>query len=983
MAGGPGGVEVGRAQVRVVPNTSTFRSSLEKYLNKIEQRSRVNIPLEAEADERSAIQAGRDLHRTAQAAIKALQVGMDVDTTRLVQEAVGAVNRAQAAMGELDVEAVVNSSGLASEARRAANHAQRAAGDIQVKFNLQNTAAFLARSAAVVKAASAALRLKVRMVLDSKPFQAAVAAMTVGLRFFGGSLVSSLASLPQFIGMIGVATVAIAGMAAPLAAAAAAAWSAISAFASLTAAMAVPAIVGAGVAIGGLVLAFKGMGDAISAADPGALAEAMADLSPAAQEAVLGIRALKDEFAGVGEVVQEAFWANLSNIGDLASLIEPLQAGMAAFATEAGNAAAGIISFVSAGPGLGMMETLISSGSNAMSNLVSAVTALVPGIVAVGAAAAPMFESLTSGITETAAAWSDKMVAAFESGDLTAKLEGMTSQWEAFKGTMSSLGGIVSGVFGAMSEAGQPFLGTLGQVIEETDRWVNSMQGQEALTGFFTSMSEAVGSILPVIMELANAIGTVVAPAIADLITQAGPGLQQLAEGLTQGLAGIAPALGPIGAVIGELGAALGPVVAILGEALGAALQGLLPAFSALTPLISTIGTIFAALAPVVGVIAEVLGTVLAAALQALTPAFEVLGTAVEMIAPHLQLLAQELGTVLLQAVTALAPLIPVLAEAFLTILSAVMPLLPIIIELASTLLSALIPVISALVPVIMVLVTVFATIVSAVMPVITIILRVVSVFAQLLAMIVSFVAGAIGMIVSFVSVIVSGFASMVASVLGTVGGWLDTMVGLFTSLASGLINKALDMWNGIVNAFSSGISNALSFVAGMPGRAKAALGNVGSLLLDSGKSLVQGFIDGIKNMLGAVGDAAKAVVQKARDFFPFSPAKEGPFSGHGWVLYSGRSLGEAFAKGMDDRRPQAVKSARSLMSAAAGNLNGYKADIGLATGGPGGSAGSWADRLGMDTSVHIGTLVAADPNAPMREIAKRQRMAEIKAGIG
>ena len=51
--------------------------------------------------------------------------------------------------------------------------------------------------------------------------------------------------------------------------------------------------------------------------------------------------------------------------------------------------------------------------------------------------------------------------------------------------------------------------------------------------------------------------------------------------------------------------------------------------------------------------------------------------------------------------------------------------------------------------------------------------------------------------------------------------------------------------------------------------------------------------------MIGNVKDAAADVVQAARDFFPFSPAKKGPFSGRGWVLYSGKSIGEAFAEGI------------------------------------------------------------------------------------
>ena len=93
--------------------------------------------------------------------------------------------------------------------------------------------------------------------------------------------------------------------------------------------------------------------------------------------------------------------------------------------------------------------------------------------------------------------------------------------------------------------------------------------------------------------------------------------------------------------------------------------------------------------------------------------------------------------------------------------------------------------------------------------------------------------------------------------------------------------------------------------------------------LVESGKALIRGFIDGIKSMISAVGDAAKAVVDKAREFFPFSPAKRGPFAGKGWVLYSGRSIGQAFAQGMLDERSTVAAAAKSLTKAAAVPFDG------------------------------------------------------------
>jgi phage-related protein len=77
---------------------------------------------------------------------------------------------------------------------------------------------------------------------------------------------------------------------------------------------------------------------------------------------------------------------------------------------------------------------------------------------------------------------------------------------------------------------------------------------------------------------------------------------------------------------------------------------------------------------------------------------------------------------------------------------------------------------------------------------------------------------------------------------------------------------------------------------------------NAKTWLFDAGKNLITGFVDGIKDMASSAVDAVKNVTSKVRDFFPFSPAKKGPFSGKGWTRYSGRSLIEGFTQGMDER---------------------------------------------------------------------------------
>ncbi|MEV6614270.1 phage tail tape measure protein [Streptomyces sp. NPDC051051] len=123
---------------------------------------------------------------------------------------------------------------------------------------------------------------------------------------------------------------------------------------------------------------------------------------------------------------------------------------------------------------------------------------------------------------------------------------------------------------------------------------------------------------------------------------------------------------------------------------------------------------------------------------------------------------------------------------------------------------------------------------------------------------------------------------------------WLNwTLAGLIVkhwqSAKQGTITKANEM---------------IAYVRGLPGRIKSGLGNLGSLLWNSGSALISGFINGIKSRIGSVRDAASDIVSAARDFFPFSPAKTGPFSGRGYTSYSGQALVEDFQQGIAGRIP-------------------------------------------------------------------------------
>jgi len=105
--------------------------------------------------------------------------------------------------------------------------------------------------------------------------------------------------------------------------------------------------------------------------------------------------------------------------------------------------------------------------------------------------------------------------------------------------------------------------------------------------------------------------------------------------------------------------------------------------------------------------------------------------------------------------------------------------------------------------------------------------------------------------------------AAVIGLVALIIANW-DRVVGWTKSAWSAVSGAVSGAWNTVTGAVSSGVSSAVSWVAGMPGRLLGALGNIGGLLVSAGADLIRGFINGIKNMAGNVASAAMSVAKSA-----------------------------------------------------------------------------------------------------------------------
>jgi phage-related protein len=107
------------------------------------------------------------------------------------------------------------------------------------------------------------------------------------------------------------------------------------------------------------------------------------------------------------------------------------------------------------------------------------------------------------------------------------------------------------------------------------------------------------------------------------------------------------------------------------------------------------------------------------------------------------------------------------------------------------------------------------------------------------------------------VSSVWDGIKGIISGALNIVKGYvtyaMGVISGVFSGVWSSISSTVSGAWSGITGAISSGVSSAVSFISSLPSRALSALGNLGSLLIGAGKSLIQGFINGISSMIGSV----------------------------------------------------------------------------------------------------------------------------------
>lgn len=159
--------------------------------------------------------------------------------------------------------------------------------------------------------------------------------------------------------------------------------------------------------------------------------------------------------------------------------------------------------------------------------------------------------------------------------------------------------------------------------------------------------------------------------------------------------------------------------------------------------------------------------------------------------------------------------------------------------------------------------------------------------------------------------------------------GGVDRLTGIASSIPGRLYNAAYNVISNMRSllsdagraagrALADGIDYLSNLARSIPDRVARGLGDVGSLLYNAGRSIIQSLINGIQSKVKDLASTMSNIAGKVKGFLPFSPAKEGPLSGHGNPYYSGLSIGRLWAAGIEHEQGNVAAAAARLAASAA-----------------------------------------------------------------
>ncbi len=584
--GGPGGREVGRLSVRVLPDTRRFGISLQRYLDRVERRSEVRVQVVPDPDIREFRQRLQRrlelLHNRTRVSVK-----VDPDFTGFRTK----LRDGTAAEPTVRVKLEVTEAEIQRLRRRLAN--LRPPISIPARLDVDDSALTRLRTSigGAGGAASAA--------------SSALGGLRTALLALGAASTSipTLAATGKAIAEMGPA-----------------------------AAVAAPALLSVATAGGAVAIGMQGVPAALQGST-----EALDELAPSARHTVTAIRSLAPEWSRLQSSVQATLFEGMGDqISSVAGRALPALERHLTASADAVNAMGREILLTGEKLGdNGTFGAALDGANEGLSELSKTPARVLEAFTILAAGAAPAWKRVAGAVDRGMGSLNKRLARGLESRGLERSIDRALDRIRSLGPPLADIGRVFQNVFGPAADAGAGALSTIAGALDALAKATGSAAAQSALSELFRTLnalggtvtgalSSALGALMPLLDTLTSSIG----PALRSLLDQVGPVVKAVISAvgdalgpaivtLSSALAGLAPVAGRVAVAVGgslvqALGAA-GPLVDDLARVL---LSVLLPTLQRLPEIVGPFIDSFDALVPVVtevwSQVAEQLGPALA-----------------------------------------------------------------------------------------------------------------------------------------------------------------------------------------------------------------------------------------------------------------------------------------------------------------------------------------------------------------------------------
>jgi hypothetical protein len=583
---------------------------------------------------------------------------------------------------------------------------------------------------------------------------------------------------------------------------------------------------------------------------------------------------VKGKLSDLQDAVSENFWdkakAPIREMID--TLLPQFASGMAGIATNLGNLFGDLATSLKSSLD-GAIAPMFARLGESIEIARGATDGFADIIATLGQVGADYLPRLSQWMVDLTNRFSEFVTGAAADGRLKSWIDTGIQALRDLGTVVGGLGGIFYGIGTAAVEAGGSVLGTLGAALQHVSDVVNSPAFQAGLTNVFAAAHEALHRIA----------------------TTSGPGVTAFFSSLGTLLPTLLPIIGDaLGTALGAVATALSSVavqtaVVTLFEAFRTAVELLAPVLTGLTGFLSEHTT-------VAKVLALVLGTTVVAAYTALAISSAV--TTTRVVAANLKLVASAVATAA-KTVASWASMTASFVAGTASLVHSVAIIVATYVKLAAQ--SALAAAKTVASWVAMAASAVASALVHTAQ-VAVMVTKWIFLGAQSLAAAARVAAawliatGPIGLVI----------AAVIGLVVVVVKNW-DTIRRVTSDLWNTVKRLTGEAWEAVKDAVRTGISAVLGFFRAMPGQVVSALGNMGSLLVNAGRQVVDGFVRGITSAFGKVKDTLSKLTNMLPDW-------KGPASKDRVILKdAGRLVIGGLVAGMESQYGQVHRSLSGL----------------------------------------------------------------------